>query len=184
MLWYSILNKIRSHLCFNCPAKLSWFLDKFCKFILRSIKLHFHIGISALALSSVLTNCPCTCANVGTRLWCNNFVIKAILDVILCNFLLHHNLVTKFAKVQSQFVNNKDKARSEESVLNSNLVEYKKNIQNLSRNHENVAEQLKHKYGVIVFRTLYHNAYLEQLTRIYFKRIFEHQCTGSFLDLL
>ena len=106
------------------------------------------------------------------------------MDVILCNFLLHHNLVPKFAKVQSQFVNNKDKTRSEETVLNSNLVEYKKNIQNLSRIHENVAEQSKHKYGVIVFRILYHNANLEQLAPLYFKRIFEQQCTGSFLDLL
>ena len=44
------------------------------------------------------------------------------------------------------------------------------NLQVLSRNHENFVEQLKHKYGVILFRMLYHNivavlrrANLEQL---------------------
>ena len=31
------------------------------------------------------------------------------------------------------------------------------NLQVLSRNHENFVEQLKHKYGVILFRMLYHN---------------------------
>ena len=54
--------------------------------------------------------------------------------------LLHHNLVLTFAKVQGQLVNIKSKTRAEESILKSHLVEHKKNIQTLSRNHENVAE--------------------------------------------
>ena len=67
----------------------------------------------------------------------------------------HHNLETAFARVQGQFVNNKDKTRAEESILKS--VEQKRNIQILSRNHEKFVDQLKRKYGVILFRTFYHN---------------------------
>ena len=68
---------------------------------------------------------------------------------------LHNNLVPTFAKVQDQFVNNKDKTRSEESILKSNLVAHKRNMQILSGNHEDFAEQLKQEYGVILFRMLY-----------------------------
>ena len=86
--------------------------------------------------------------------------------------LLHHNLVTTFAKVEGQFINSKDKTRVEESIFKSNLVEHKRNIQILSKNHENFVEQLKHRYGVILFRMLYLNILavlrksdLEQLKR-------------------
>ena len=68
---------------------------------------------------------------------------------------LHYNLVPTLAKVQDQFVNNKDKTRSEESILKSNLVAHKRNMQILSGNHEDFAEQLKQEYGVILFRMLY-----------------------------
>ena len=68
---------------------------------------------------------------------------------------LHYNLVPTLAKVQDQFVNNKDKTRSEESILKSNLVAHKRNIQILSGNHEDFAEQLKQKYGAILFRMLF-----------------------------
>ena len=68
---------------------------------------------------------------------------------------LHNKLVPTFAKVQDQFVNNKDKAGSEESILKSNLVAHKRNIQTLSGNHEDFAKQLKQKYGVILFRMFY-----------------------------
>ena len=53
---------------------------------------------------------------------------------------LHHNLVPAFAKVQGEFVNIKNKSRAGESILESNLVEHKRNIQILSRNHENFVE--------------------------------------------
>ena len=59
--------------------------------------------------------------------------------------------------MQGQFINNKDKTKAEESILKGNLVEHKRNIQILSRNHETFVEQLKHKYGVILFRILYLN---------------------------
>ena len=55
---------------------------------------------------------------------------------------LHHNLVPTFAKVQGEFVNIKNKSRAKESILKSNLVEHKRNIQILSRNHETFVEQL------------------------------------------
>ena len=74
--------------------------------------------------------------------------------------------------MQGQFVNIKDKTSAEESILKSNLVEHKRNIQILSRNHENFVEQLNHKYGVILLRMLYLNilavlrkSNLEQLKR-------------------
>ena len=60
-----------------------------------------------------------------------------------------------FTKVQDQFVNNKDKAGSKESILKSNLVAHKRNIQTLSGNNEDFAKQLKQKYGVILFRMFY-----------------------------
>ena len=41
---------------------------------------------------------------------------------------LHHNLVPTFVKVQGKFVNNKDKTRTEESILKSNLVEHEMSI--------------------------------------------------------
>ena len=66
----------------------------------------------------------------------------------------HHNLVPTFAIIQRQFVNNKDKTRVEESILENNLVEHKRNVQILSRNHENFE---KHKYGVILYRMIYLN---------------------------
>ena len=69
----------------------------------------------------------------------------------------HHNIAPNFAKVQCQFVNNKDKTRAEESTLKINLVEHKRNIQILSRNHANFVQQLKYKDGAILFRMLYDN---------------------------
>ena len=85
---------------------------------------------------------------------------------------LHNNIVSTFAKVQCQFSNNKDKTRAKESILKSSLVEDKRNIHTLSRNHKHFVEQLTHKYGVILFRMLYLNmlavlrrSSLEQLRR-------------------
>ena len=70
---------------------------------------------------------------------------------------LHHDFVRSFAKLQGQFVNNKGKTKAEESTLKINLVEHKRNMQILSRNHANFVQQLKHKDGAILFRMLYHN---------------------------
>ena len=44
--------------------------------------------------------------------------------------------------------------RAEESILDNNLVEHKRNVQILSRNHENFE---KRKYGVILYRMIYLN---------------------------
>ena len=92
-------------------------------------------------------------------------------SIVFIKKSLHHNLVPAFAKVRGQFVNNKDKTGAEESILKSCLVEHKSNIQILSRNHETFAEQLKHKYGLILFRMLYLNvlAVLRRSNLMYLK---------------
>ena len=98
----------------------------------------------------------------GTITFLNNaaVVFNIIINRYSIAFMkesLHHYLVPTFAKVWGQFVNTKDKARAKESILKWNLVEHKRNIQILSRNHENFVEQLKHKSGITLFRMLYIN---------------------------
>lgn len=63
--------------------------------------------------------------------------------------------------MQGQFVNNEDKncrqkVNIKEQERESNLVEHKENLLNLSRNYDNFVEQLKHKHGVIFLKMLYH----------------------------
>ena len=57
---------------------------------------------------------------------------KTVSSIAFINKSLHHNLLHTFVKVQGQFVIIKDKTRAKESILQSNLVDCKRNIQILS----------------------------------------------------
>ena len=71
-----------------------------------------HIVIDYLKLQSVTSNLQ-----------------RKVSSIAFIKMSLNLNLLPTFSKLQGQFVHNKDKTRTKESISKTNIVEHRKNIQ-------------------------------------------------------
>ena len=57
-----------------------------------------------------------------------------------------------FAKVRRQFINHKNRYNAVKSILNSHLLEHRKNLKKLSYSHLHIRITLGDKIGLLLYR--------------------------------
>ena len=60
---------------------------------------------------------------------------KAASSIGFIQHVLFHEVTPPFAKVRGQFINHKDRYNAVQSILNSHLLEHRKNLKKLSYSH-------------------------------------------------
>ena len=67
---------------------------------------------------------------------------------------LFHKVTPTFAKVRGQFLNYKDRYNAVKLILNSHLLEHRKNLKKLSYSHVYIGATLRNKIGLLLYRCI------------------------------
>ena len=79
---------------------------------------------------------------------------KAASSIGFIQHALFHEVTPTFVKVRGQFINHKDRYNSVKSILNSHLLEHRKNLKKLSYSHLHIRTTLRNKIGFLIYRCI------------------------------
>ena len=75
---------------------------------------------------------------------------KAASSIGFIQHALFHEVTPTFAKVRGQFINHKDRYNAVKSILNSHILEHRKNLKKLSYSHLHIRTILRNKIVLFV----------------------------------
>ena len=75
---------------------------------------------------------------------------KAASSIGFIQHALFHEVTPTFAKMRGQFINHKDRYNAVKSILNSYLLEHRKNLKKLSYSHLHIRTTLRNQIVLFV----------------------------------